>query len=188
MWSLALAGLLAASGTVVAQAPESTATRPLERGARMGRRGGGENRGPGRAIGGREAALAGKVRQAFRGVVRRELNLNDDQAKQLETVDGRFQRQRDDISRDERAARIELAGMLRDTTHTPDATKVDQYLDRLVQAQHRRADLLESEQKALSEFLDPVQRAKYLALREQLQRRVQQMRQDGRGRGRSSHP
>jgi Spy/CpxP family protein refolding chaperone len=188
MWSLALAGLLAASGTVVAQAPESTATRPLERGARMGRRGGGENRGPGRAIGGREAALAGKVRQAFRGVVRRELNLNDDQAKQLETVDARFQRQRDDISRDERAARIELAGMLRDTTHTPDATKVDQYLDRLVQAQHRRADLLESEQKALSEFLDPVQRAKYLALREQLQRRVQQMRQDGRGRGRSSKP
>jgi hypothetical protein len=61
---------------------------------------------------------------------------------------------------------------------------VDGYLARLVQAQRKRADLLEAEQKELAGFLNPVQRAKYLALREQLQKRVAQLRQgDGRGRG-----
>jgi hypothetical protein len=196
LWSLALAALVAVgstASTAVAQTPDSGVGRQPARGGRMNRRGNdgrSQERLQGRApgLGGREVALAGKVREAFRGVVRRELNLNDAQLKQLDSVDARFQRQRDDIGRDERSARIALAAMLRDTTRAPDANKVDGYLDRLVQAQHERADLLESEQKALSVFLDPVQRAKYLALREQLTRRVQQMREGGRGRGRPSKP
>ena len=41
----------------------------------------------------------------------------------------------------------------------------------------KRADLLEAEQKELSTFLTPLQRAQYLGLKEQLDRKILQLRQ-----------
>jgi Spy/CpxP family protein refolding chaperone len=129
-------------------------------------------------------ALARQVRQAFAGVVRRQLNLSDEQSRKLQDIDTKYQRQRTEIVRDERAAREDLRLALSDSTATPDQGKVDGYINRLIQAQRKRADLLDAEQKELAGFLNPVQRGKYLALREQLQKRVGQLRQDGRaGRG-----
>jgi hypothetical protein len=52
------------------------------------------------------------------------------------------------------------------------------------QGQRRRADLVDAEQKKLSGFLTPLQRAKPQALREQLNRRVQQMLKETGQRGR----
>jgi hypothetical protein len=51
-----------------------------------------------------------------------------------------------------------------------------------VKAQRRRADILENEQKELASFLNPVQRAKFFALRDQLARRIQELQGQGRGR------
>jgi hypothetical protein len=47
----------------------------------------------------------------------------------------------------------------------------------LVQAQRRRADLFEAEQKELSGFLTPLQRARFTVLQENLARRLQQVQQ-----------
>ena len=131
----------------------------------------------------KQQPLQRQVRQAFAGVLRRQLNLNDEQLKKLQDIDVKYQRQRTDVVRDERAARADLRTALGDSSATPDQGKVDGYLTRLIQAQRKRADLLEAEQKELSGFLNPVQRAKYLALREQLQKRIAALRaDDGRGR------
>jgi Spy/CpxP family protein refolding chaperone len=135
----------------------------------------------------KQQALQRQVRQAFAGVLKRQLNLNDEQLKKLQDVDAKYQRQRTEVVRDERAARLDLRSALTDTSATPDQTKVDGYLTRLTAAQRKRADLLEAEQKELAGFLTPVQRAKFLALREQLQKRVAARRQDG-GRGRAGAP
>ena len=131
-----------------------------------------------------QQALARQVRQAFNVLVRRELDLDDAKARQLQTVERQYQQQRGQVQRDERAARLALKAAMEDTTSgRVDQAKVAQYMDQLVQAQHRRADLLEAEQKDLSSFLTPLQRAKYQALREQLNRRIQALRQDAAGRG-----
>jgi hypothetical protein len=85
--------------------------------------------------------------------------------------------------RDERQARLGLKGAMDDSTKI-DQTKVDGYLSQLVKAQRTRADLLESEQKELTGFLTPLQRAKYFAMKERLNRRMQELaQQNAAGRG-----
>jgi Spy/CpxP family protein refolding chaperone len=133
-------------------------------------------------------ALRREIRQRFGEVVKRQLSLTDELSQRLQQTDDKYQRQRQEITRDEREARQGLRMMLEDTTATPDAGKVDQYLSRLVQAQHKRADLLDAEQKELSTFLNPVQRAKYMALREQLNKRITELNQQQGGGRRGAPP
>jgi Spy/CpxP family protein refolding chaperone len=174
--AIAAVAILAFGGVASAQSSETTTVRPA-RGARGLGRGGRVL--PRAGAGPKQQALAKQVRQAFAGVVRTRLNLTEAQSVQLQGVDQRFQKQRNQLGREERQSRQALAAALADSAGTPDQAKISQYMDQLVQAQHKRADLLESEQKELGSFLTPVQRARFLALREQLQRRVQQLRQEG---------
>jgi Skp family chaperone for outer membrane proteins len=60
---------------------------------------------------------------------------------------------------------------------TADAKQVDGLLNKMVEIQQRRARLLESEQRDLAAIMSPFQRAKYMALQEQVRRRLEQMRQ-----------
>jgi hypothetical protein len=166
--SVATGTLLALSAVLPAQTRQAErASVQAERAAARGTAG----------RGGNQQALAIQVRQAFAGVVRRKLNLNDDQARQLQATQQRFQQQRNDVQRSEKAARLGLKAAMEDSTVAPDQTKIGQYMDQLVQAQHRRADILEAEQRELSGYLTPLQRAQYQALHEQLNKRIQQMQQ-----------
>jgi hypothetical protein len=125
-------------------------------------------------------ALQRQVRKAFSEAVRRRLNLNDEQMGKLQAVNRKYDAQRRELLRGEREARQGLAATMQDTT-LPDATRqarASQFMDQLVQAQRRRADLLESEQKELAGFLTPVQRGQYSAMRERFNRKVQQLEQD----------
>ena len=81
--------------------------------------------------------------------------------------------------RSERQARQSLRLAMQDST--PDQAKIARYMDDLVAAQHRRADILGNEQQELSGFLTPLQRAKYQALRERLTRTLQNMQRGGAG-------
>jgi Spy/CpxP family protein refolding chaperone len=186
MLALLLVGALVTPSHSAQAQGESTAVRPLRgrglgggRGARALQR---ENPGP------KQQALQKAVRQRFAAVVRTRLNLTDEQAQRLEATDQRFQRQRNQIGQEERASRQALAAALADSTGTQDQAKISQYMDQLVQAQHKRADLLEQEQKELGTFLTPVQRAKFLGLREQLNATVKQMRQQNRRDGADPKP
>jgi hypothetical protein len=121
-------------------------------------------------------ALQRQVREAFAKVVRKQLNLNDDQMKSLQRVDANFERQRRSLLREERQARLDLTSAMADSS-SPDQSRIARQLDVLLQSQRKRADLLESEQKELSGFLTPLQRAKYFAMKERLNRRLQQLAQ-----------
>lgn len=182
---LLVAGLVTSSTSLRAQA-ESTAVRPLRgrglgggRGARALER---ANAAP------KQQALQKAVRQRFANVVRTRLNLTDEQAQRLDATDQRFQKQRTQIGQQERASRQGLAAALADSGGTQDQAKISQYMDQLVQAQHKRADLLEQEQKELGTFLTPVQRAKFLGLREQLNATVKQLRQENRRAAKDAKP
>lgn len=160
----------------VAQRTDSAA--PLRPGARGGLRG---------QPPAERQLLQRQVRQAFAKAVRRQLNLNDDQMRRLQSVDLKYERQRIALLRDERQARLALKGAMDDSTKV-DQTKVDGYLAQLVKGQRSRADLLESEQKELAGFLTPLQRAKYFAMKERLNRRMQELAQQNSARGAAEPP
>ena len=149
------------------------------RAGRAGAARGAPQRGAGRAAG--QQPLARELRQAFGAVVKRQLNLSDENARRLERVDRQFEQQRTQLRRDEREARLGLQAALADTANV-DQAKIAQYMDQLTRGQRRRADIVEAEQKELATFLTPVQRAKLQGLREQLQQRVRQIQQQNGGR------
>jgi hypothetical protein len=138
--------------------------------------------GAGRAAGRASAQqpLARELRQRFSGIVQKQLNLSDENARRLEKLDRQFERQRVELRRDEREARQGLQAALADTTNV-DQDKIARYMDQLTRAQRRRADILEAEQKELATFLSPLQRAKLQGLREQLTQRVRQLQQQNGG-------
>ena len=130
----------------------------------------------------RRQELERRVRRALAGVVRKQLGLNDEQMQKLQRVDQKYAQQRRETVRSERQTRLALRAAMQDST--PDQAKIAKYMDDLVAAQRRRADILDNEQKELSGFLTPLQRAKYQALRERLTRTMNNLqRGDGAGRG-----
>jgi len=125
-------------------------------------------------------ALARQVRQAFVTVLRQQLKLDNGQVRRLMQTRAEFDRQRRELNQGERQTRVALRAAMEDSAG-PDQQKIGQYVDQLVQAQHRRAALLESEQKELSNFLTPLQRAQYLALEERFAKKLLEAGQRGAG-------
>lgn len=145
----------------------------------------GAARAPGRAN--EQKPLVKELRQRFAGVIQKQLNLSNENARRLATVDRKYEQQRTQLRRDEREARLGLQSALADSSNV-DQAKISQYMDQLTQGQRRRADILEAEQKELATFLSPLQRAKLQGLREQLTQRVRQLQQQNGGGRRGLEP
>lgn len=112
------------------------------------------------------------LREALALAVRQRLNLNDQQATRLMDVNRKFSGDRIRVARDE----IRIRRELRQSINGGDSTRslaTARLLDELLDAQRQRLDLQQKEQNVLSEFLTPEQRARYLAMMEQLRRRIQ---------------
>lgn len=163
LWTLALT-------TIVVAAPARAQLRP-RRQAVMPRAG---QQLPEERAGNR-AQLEQRFRQMLYQATRRRVGLTDAQMSKLVPVNQRFETQRRSIQRQERETRLALRAAMLDSAHA-DQSKVAGYLDRLMQLQHQRVDMLEQEQRDLAEFMTPLQRARYTALQEQVRRRVEQLR------------
>ena len=120
----------------------------------------------------RRARAEQGLREAFARQVRVRLALTDDQATRLQEVNRRFADERLRILRDEFRVRRELRRSLGgvDSSRSPETGRL---LDDLLDLQRQRLDVQQREQQALAEFLTPEQRARYLAMMEELRRRVQ---------------
>ncbi len=90
---------------------------------------------------GERALLQRQVRQAWMGNVRRQLNLNNVQMRTLNQVNTKYERQRGEIQRDERQARLGLKAAMEDTAAADQNARIEQQMNVLVGAQRRRADL-----------------------------------------------
>lgn len=111
-------------------------------------------------------------------VVQRRLGLTGRQMRQLQLTNQRFEQQRRQLLDEERGVRRSMREELAAGASANQA-RVAELMQRTLQLQRRRLDLLESEQAALAGFLTPVQRARYYAIHEQLRRQVQEMRRRG---------
>ena len=116
--------------------------------------------------------LEGQVRQALAARAKEVVGLNDDQMAKLAATDRKFEQQRRDLGREENQTRQALRLAVADSS--ADQGKVSENINKLLELQRRRTDLLESEQKELATFMTPVQRAKYQALQERVRRFVEQ--------------
>ncbi|HTL96108.1 MAG TPA: Spy/CpxP family protein refolding chaperone [Gemmatimonadaceae bacterium] len=120
--------------------------------------------------------LEQQLRLRLGQVVRRQLQLTDEQYAQLQAVNRKYEAPRRDLNQHERYLRLSLRAELQ-LGDKADQSKVAGYLDQLSDVQQSRLQVFRQEQKDLAGFLTPVQRAKYAALEEQIRKRVTQMRQ-----------
>lgn len=169
------AAMLAAMAPGLAAAQDGTTARDAIRARREARR---EANAAAQNPDERNKALAermrveGSLREALAQAVKQRLNLNDQQATRLMDVNRKFGEDRLRIARDEIRIRRDLRQSIsgRDSSRSPETARL---LDELLDTQRQRLDLQQKEQAALSEFLTPEQRARYIAMMEQLRRRIQ---------------
>jgi hypothetical protein len=137
---------------------------------------------PGDSVPPTRANLEQLVRERMAQVTRQRLDATDDQMAKLQATNLKFDEQRRILVAQERDIRMSLRDeMLRtDSTHQG---HISALMDRLIKTQRQRADIQDAEQKELSNYLTPLQRAKYFALEQQIRQRVTQMRQIQQGRG-----
>lgn len=123
----------------------------------------------------RRNMLEQRLRQRTAEVVRRRLQLTEDQMKQLQATNAAFEKQRADLMARERDTRHELRQQIL-AGDDANQNRVSQLLDQTMQLERQRIDLLQSEQRELAKFLKPVQRAKLFGLQGEMRRRAQEMR------------
>ena len=121
------------------------------------------------------SALQARVRQRLAAVAKQRLELTDDQMRQLTAVNASYEPRRRTLMTQEREARVAVRGELQRGKQA-DQKKVEGALAELFRIQRARIDLAEQEQRDLAKFMQPSQRAGYLALQEQVRRRLDQMR------------
>ncbi|MBA2628092.1 MAG: hypothetical protein H0U85_08765 [Gemmatimonadales bacterium] len=123
----------------------------------------------------RAEELRRQIESRFAGRAREELGLNDDQFGRLRATTMQFGTQRREIERRERQLRQAMAAQLRPgVAANPDS--VSRLLDGLMGARTAYVQIDRDELRALSSFLNPVQRAQFYVLRERLVNFTEQVR------------
>ena len=156
---------------VAAAAPLSAQSLPQSRGG-----------GRGQAVAGTQqdrAQLERRFRENFAAEVKQRLQLTDDQMTKLMGVNQRLDAQRRQLFQQERDARIGLRTELANPDDRVNQARVAELLEMVLRLQRSRLELVEREQRELSSFLTPMQRARYQAFVDFVQRRMDDM--DGRG-------
>ena len=124
----------------------------------------------------RRQQLEARLGRGLWQITKNRVGLTDEQMGRLAQTSRPFDVQRRRLAVEEREQRLALR---REILAGNDANqaRIAASLDRVLDVQRRRAQLHIDEQRALAEFMTPLQRAKYAALQEQLRRRAENLRQ-----------
>jgi Spy/CpxP family protein refolding chaperone len=132
--------------------------------------------------------LRAQIESTFTRRVQEDLNLSPDQAAKLRATQERFGAQRRDVMQQQMERRRELQNQMQPGVGA-DSARVRSLLDGI---QTGRAQMLKIEQdqdREMSGYLTPVQRARYQQMRERLMQRVGELRMERReGRGMQGGP
>jgi hypothetical protein len=126
--------------------------------------------------------LRARIESTFTRRVQQDLNLSQDQAAKLRTTQERFGARRRDLMQQQLARRRALEGQMQPGI-AANSDSVRKLMDGI---QTGRADMLKVEQdqdREMSGYLNPVQRARYQQMRERLMQRVGELRMERRGIG-----
>ena len=122
----------------------------------------------------RNQQLQQQVRRSLWKVAKQRIGFSDDQMLQLARTSQRFDQQRRMLAQEEKAQRVAIrAEILADSG--ANQSSIAAALEQLHAVQQRRLDLQADEQKEFATFMTPLQRAKFMALQEQVRRRLQDL-------------
>ncbi|MBX9928402.1 MAG: hypothetical protein K2X99_05745 [Gemmatimonadaceae bacterium] len=120
-------------------------------------------------------ALEQNIRERLGKALVQQLGLTSDQATKLQETNKRYDEKRRLLVDQERDIRMALRDLL--IAGDKKDARTNEMLDRMLKVQRQRVDLQEQEQKELSGFLSADQRLRYIAVQDQMQRRMQQFRE-----------
>jgi hypothetical protein len=149
---------------------------------RPNRGGGMGGRGQGGVPDQQRSDLEDEVRRMFARAVRERVGLSDDQMVKLGPITRKFEEQRRETQRDERDVRTKLQGLVMVNSES-DSVRIRQMIAQMSDLRRRRFQIDEAEQKDLAGIMTPLQLAKFMAIQEQVRRRLEQMRPGGPGPG-----
>lgn len=141
---------------------------------------------PGPPQGAERDSLELRVRQRMTQMLQRQLGLTDEQTRKLGATSRKFEQQNRDLFVQERQVRLGIRDELA-LADTSRQMQVSRLLDQMLLVQKQRVELLEAEQRELATFMTPQQRARYFGMKEQIRRRVDEMREQG-GRAQGGRP
>jgi len=116
-----------------------------------------------------------QLQQRIATIMKERLALNEEQSRQLLEVTQRFERERMQVRGEDYRLRSAMRAQLL-AGDTASQERVAELLEKMPGVERRRIDLMESEQRELAKFLTPVQRARYIALQEEIRRNMEQIR------------
>lgn len=125
----------------------------------------------------RRQQMERQLRQRLWRVAREQVGLTDAQMTKLGETNRRYDARRRSLNQQERAERSVLHQQIL-AGDRADQARIATSLDRLLQLQRQRVDLQAEEQRELSGFMTPLQRARFAALQEQVRRRVEALRRE----------
>ena len=129
---------------------------------------------PGRPGGVPRDELEAEIRRRFATAVKERVGLSDEQMRRLGPMQQRLALERQRIQVDEQTIRLELRRNLLDSL--PSDTAASRSLAKLVELEKRKVALLETEQRELAAIMSPVQRARFMAMQEELRRQMEMRR------------
>jgi hypothetical protein len=126
------------------------------------------------------ARLEGELRRGFARAVRQRVGLSDEQMSRLAPMSQRHEQARRQLQNEERNTRVALRQLMQNE-RTADPAQVERHLHSLIDLEKRRVQMHESEMKELATIMSPIQLAKFMAIQEQIRRRLEEMRMRRRG-------
>jgi hypothetical protein len=121
------------------------------------------------------AEMQERMQERVSAVMRNRLDLSDEQVVKLQAANQQLQADRMAVRAEELRVRSALRAELlaRDSMSE---RRVEELLNRWMQMERRRVEFMESEQKALAEFLSPSQRARFMSMQDEIRRGMEAMR------------
>ena len=121
--------------------------------------------------------LLQRIQDRFGAQVKEQLGLTDQQAARMKETTANWFLKRRDLEGQEQRARQAMASQLRPGV-AANKDSVTKLIDKLLALRVSYAESFRQEDRELAAYLDPVQRAQYLVLRERLLERVQRARNE----------
>ena len=125
----------------------------------------------------RRQQMERQLRERLWKVTKEQVGLTDAQMSKLGETSRRFDARRRTLNQQERAERTALRQEITRGDRA-DQNRIAAALDHLIQFQRQRVEIQAEEQRELSGYMTPLQRARFAALQEQVRRRVEMLRRD----------
>ena len=122
----------------------------------------------------RNLQLQQQIRRTLWRVTTQRIGFSDEQMLRLERTSQRFDQQRRGLAVEEKAQRVAMRFEILADSGANQAN-IATALERLHAVQQRRLDLQAEEQREFATFMTPLQRGKFMALQEQVRRRLQEL-------------